>query len=122
MNPSQQNATDQTVNFFWLLTLLTLGVLVFWWLERSHVVAFIFFIRYYEIDLVKWILSGINYMGGWFHLSQISLSKLNYSQHFMSVVDKKNVTFPQINAISDEFGIWFRYPVMFILLGLAAFM
>ena len=54
MNPSQPNSsTDQTANFFWLLILLTIGVLVFWWLERRYIVAFIFSVRHYEIELIK---------------------------------------------------------------------
>ncbi|WP_423063608.1 type IVB secretion system coupling complex protein DotM/IcmP [Candidiatus Paracoxiella cheracis] len=122
MYPSQQNATDQTANFFWLLVLLTIGVLVAWWLEESVIVSFIFFIRHYEIELVKGVIAGANFVGGLFGLPHIAASKLDYWQHFMAVADKKTVTFPQIGAISDSFGRWFRFPVMAVLVGLAAFM
>lgn len=123
MNASQQNSsTDQTANFFWLLILLTIGVLVFWWLERSYIVAFIFSVRYYEIELIKLLIRGINVLAVWLHLPTISTSKLVMSQHFMATADKTKVTFPQVTYISDQVGNWFCYPVMLSLSGLAAFM
>ncbi len=122
MNPSQQNATDQTANFFWLLALLTMGAIVLWWLEERWIVAGIFFIRHYEIDLIQWIVSGINKLIAWINFPSIDLHKLNYWQHFMAVADKEKVTFPQVGSLSHAVGLWMRYPVMVILLGLAAWM
>ena len=121
-NPSQQNSTDQTANFFWLLILLTIGVLVFWWLERSYIVSFIFSVRHYEIELIKVVIRGINALAGWVHLPKISMARLNFSQYFMATADKAKVTFPQVNLISDQVGAWLRYPTMLILVALAAFM
>lgn len=89
MYPAQQNATDQTANFFWLLVLLTLGVLVFWWLERSYIVSAIFFVRHYEIDLIKGVLDGVNVGLGWLNLTSIDDHKLAFWQHFMATANKK---------------------------------
>ncbi len=50
MYPAQQNATDQTANFFWLLVLLTLGVLVFGGLSEA-----ILFQRYFLFVIMKLI-------------------------------------------------------------------
>lgn len=122
MYPAQQNATDQTANFFWLLVLITVGVLVAWWLGKSLIVSVIFVIRHYEIELIKGIIAGVNFVGGLVGFSHINTPKLTYWQHFMTVADKEKVVFPQVGAISSEFGRWFRYPVMVVLLGLAAFM
>lgn len=122
MYPAQQNATDQTANFFWLLVIITLGVLTVWWLEKSLVVAVIFFIRHYEMMVEKAVVDGVNFVGAWFGAPHMNTPRLDYWQHFMAVADKKKVLFPQITAISSEFGRWFRYPVMATLLGLAVFM
>ncbi|AIT64055.1 type IVB secretion system coupling complex protein DotM/IcmP [Coxiella burnetii] len=122
MYPAQQNATDQTANFFWLLVLLTLGVLVFWWLERSYIVSAIFFVRHYEIDLIKGVLDGVNVGLGWLNLTPIDDHKLAFWQHFMATANKKEVTFPQVGALSTDVGLWVRYPVILILLGLASWM
>jgi len=122
MYPSQQNATDQTANFFWLLVLFTIAILAVWWLEKSIVLSVIFYIRHYEIELVKHVISGINFLGSLLGLPAITTPKLDYWQHFMAVADKKKVIFPQVGAISNAFGHWFRYPVMGVLVGFAAFM
>src|SRR3990167_9220572 len=122
MYPAQQNATDQTANFFWLLALLTIGLLVFWWIEKLPIVAAIFFIRHYEIDLIQFVVNAINSMESWLHLPQMNAHSLTAIQHLMAHADKKNVTFPQVGAISDEVGKWMRYPVMVILFFLAVWM
>ncbi len=51
--------------------LLALGVLVFWWLERSYIVSAIFFVRHYEIDLIKGVLDRVNVGLGWLNLMPI---------------------------------------------------
>ena len=122
MYPSQQNATDQTANFFWLLVLLTLGVLVFWWLEAKYIVTFIFFMRHYEIELINGVITGINVIGGWLHLPAVNTINLTKIQSFMAIADKNKVMFQDVTLISDQVGLWLRYPVMFILVGLATFM
>lgn len=122
MYPAQQNATDQTANFFWLLAILAIGVLAFWWLEEKYIVSFIFFIRHYEIELIKGIVSVINIVLGWLHLAPMNMMRLDKIQNFMSTANTEKVLFPQVAAISDEVGLWLRYPVMFVLVGLGVFM
>lgn len=122
MYPAQQNATDQTANFFWLLVLLTIGVLVFWWLDKRYIVSAIFLVRHYEIEMIKGGLDGVNAVLGWMNLPGINEHKLVAWQHFMATADKRTVTFPKVGALSDEVGLWLRYPVILILIGLAAWM
>src|SRR3990167_8522140 len=122
MYPAQQNATDQTANFFWLLIILTIGALVFWWLEKSYIVRFIFFIRHYEIDLIQWTISGVNVVTSALHLPAINTSALSYWQQFMITADKEKILFPQVTSLSDAVGLWLRYPVMLVLLILAAYL
>lgn len=66
MYPAQKkNTTDQTANFFWLLVLLTIGVIIFGWLEKRYIIAGIFFIRHYEIELIKSVLDRFNVVLRW---------------------------------------------------------
>ena len=40
----------------------------------------------------------------------------------MATANKKEVTFPASGALSNDVGLWVRYPLILILLGLASWM
>jgi intracellular multiplication protein IcmP len=124
MNPSQQNATDQTANFFWLLVILTGAVLITWWLEKEIIVKIVFFVRHYEMYLIQAILSGVNTLASWLSLPTIDTTKLNFWQNFIATqqANSADITFKQVAALSDNVGVFLRYPVMVVLIGLGVWM
>lgn len=122
MYPSQQNATDQTANFFWLLVILAIIALAFWWFEKRYIVTAIFYIRNFELNFLKGIMFLVNTFADWFSLPQVDTNSFNHWQRFMIAADKSTIPFGQVAALSDEVGLWFRYPVIIVLLVLAAVM
>ena len=69
--PSQNPATDQSANFFWILIMIIGFGIIFWLLEKKDIITVLFYIRYYEIMAIYALIDPINKMGGWLHLPQL---------------------------------------------------
>jgi intracellular multiplication protein IcmP len=123
MNPAgQQNQTDQTANFFWLLAILAGAVLLIWFLEKRYVVAAIFHVRHYEMNLIQYIMYAYDCLAGWLSLPQFTTPQLNYWQHVILTTGNDEVVFGQVSEMSSNVGLWLRYPVMLILFCLGVWM
>lgn len=120
--PAQQNATDQTANFFWYLVILAVGAGVLWWVGGKYIVSTLFWVRHYEVDFINFILTLWNRLATELHWPTVNLTDLNLIQSFMSVTPATAVKFKQVTAISTVVGKWLRYPVIVILLVLATFL
>ncbi len=114
-----QNASDSTASFFWYVVLLTVAVILAWVFGKKYLVPPMFFIRVGEIHLIEWVLAGWNYIAGLIHLPLANLGRYEHIQHFMQTMDPKKVTMNQVNYISDQIGIMYRYPLALIILGMA---
>lgn len=112
MYPSQQNSTDQTANFFWLLAIISIGLIALWYCEKMIIVKTVFFIRHAEICFVQWIVLGIDYIAGLFHLPLLNDSRLALWQQVITHPNIKAISFADLSQQSDDVGTWFRYPVM----------
>jgi len=112
MYPSQQNSTDQTANFFWLLAIISIGLIVLWYCEKNIIVKVIFAIRHAEISFVQLLVLSIDYIARFFHMPVLDDSRLALWQKVISNPNIKAVTFADLSQQSDDLGMWFRYPVM----------
>jgi intracellular multiplication protein IcmP len=119
--PAQQNATDQTASFFWYITLIAAALILAWLFGRAYIVPFIFFIRGVEAELIKWTLEAWNGVASALGLSAIDLTPFDKMHQFMADTAAEKVKIKQVDIISLYIGEWLRYPVILILLGLAAF-
>ena len=73
MRSGNQNQTDQTANFFWMLVLAMIAGLAFWWFDQSAIVTFFFHFRGIEITLIKWFADAYTSMAQILHLPMPSL-------------------------------------------------
>ncbi len=121
MAAGQQQQTDQTANFFWLLCIICGSFIIFWWVDEKYIVAPIFFIRDVEIDVVRWLALLWTPVAKLLHLPLPNLDQLQALEEYTQQADPSQVGWEKFAAINAEFGRWARYPVMVILLGLAAF-
>src|SRR3990167_2527439 len=88
MNPGQQNpGADQSSNFFWLIALLFGVGLVIWWVGRQYVVIPFFWVRSFELDLIRWFSIYAGPIAHFLHLSVPSIREIDQLQHFMKVAD-----------------------------------
>jgi len=93
MYPSQQNSTDQTANFFWLLAIISIGLIVLWYCEKNIIVKVIFAIRHAEISFVQLLVLSIDYIARFFHMPVLDDSRLALWQKVISNPNIKAVTF-----------------------------
>lgn len=119
MYPAQQNATDQTTNFFWILVVIIGAFLLVWWLYRQWIVEPIFLIRYYECVLIKYAVDAWSRIASTLHLPVPSLLSINSVQHHILTTNTHGETFSNFAAVNSIVGRWVRYPAALILLCLA---
>ncbi len=121
MYPSQQNATDQTANFFWMLVILMIVALVFWWIDKKYIITFVFYLRGLEIELVKWFAIGYTKLAGWLHLPMPdTYHSLGWWQNFIAEhPDHSKMKFTVVTELSQDVGAWMRFPVVIILIIMA---
>lgn len=122
MNPSQQNATDQTANFFWVLAMLIGAMLLIWFFRPGWIVQPVFWVRIHEIDLMKDIFAMWNMVANMLHLSPLSTDNLSKIQLYMQISNPHDVTFKMFSQINAYLGHWVRWPVTLVLLGISAFL
>lgn len=121
MQAGGQQQTDQTANFFWLICILCGAAIIFWWVDKKYIVAPVFFIRDVEIDMVRWLTLLWLPIAQFLHLPAPNIDRLNAIKVYIQQANPSKVSWVKFAAINAEFGRWVRYPVMLILLGLAAF-
>lgn len=119
MRGQQQNATDQTANFFWVLVIIVAVFLITWWLARQWIVLPVYLVRYYEMDLVKYVLEAWASFANILHLPTPNTSELDVLQKYIMLANPKSVLFSDFTKLNVYVGNWVRYPSVFILFILA---
>ena len=119
MNPSQQNQTDQTANFFWMLVMIVGVMLLVWWLARQYVVIPVYALRHVEIDVIVWFASIWDPVAHFLHLPVIDVTNLQKLQSFMATSDPKVAEFKNFSLVNNYIGKWVRYPAALMLLILS---
>ncbi|HLD16990.1 MAG TPA: type IVB secretion system coupling complex protein DotM/IcmP [Coxiellaceae bacterium] len=113
--PPQNAPTDQTANFFWILIMLVIAGVVLWLLEKEKIITILFHIRYYEIVAIRWCATLINVAAASVHLPLLNLNSLTYWEHYMATTTWKEVTFQDVELLSNSIGLWLRFPVMAVM-------
>jgi len=120
MNPQgQQNPTDHTANFFWLLVLICLGFLAVWYFHPEWIVDPVYWVRLHEADLMILLSSGWDKIANFFGLSTTNTQELYQLKHMMQSAIPKKVTFNQFSSINAVMGDWIRWPTAVLLLVMA---
>lgn len=119
MYPAQQNATDQTANFFWFLVIIFGAVLIVWWLFRQWIIVPIYLFRYYELDLLKYSIDAWAAIAGFLHLPVPHLSNILTIQHHIVKTNASHETFANFAQVNSYVGKWTRYPAAVLLLILS---
>lgn len=123
MYQAQQNATDQTSNFFWLLAIIAGALLALWFFGRSWTVTPIYYARYYELSLIYHMVSGWNKLASsisFMHLPQGNLAEIASLKHYIFNSTPGNVSWAEFTSLNQEVGKWASYVLSPLLLILAA--
>lgn len=120
MYPAQQNATDQTANFFWVLCMIVGAGLLLWFFERTYIVTPIYWLRLQEIKGLLYVLNAWNNIAGLFHLPSSDLAFLHNAKSFLLTSDPATIDFARFSVVNTYIGKWMRYPTMVILLIMSA--
>ena len=121
MRQGQQNQSDPSTNFFWLLIIVFGAGILLWWKQKEHVVEIIFYIRIYEVYVVQVFVKFINEIAGLLHLPLINLTPLQDTVNYMSSATWANVSFENLSDASTEVGNWLKYPLAVCSCALAFF-
>ncbi|PIZ04169.1 MAG: phosphoesterase [Gammaproteobacteria bacterium CG_4_10_14_0_8_um_filter_38_16] len=120
MNPAgQQNQSDHTANFFWLICLFFGAIVIFWWVDEKYVVIPVFWLRIHEIDFVRFLAELWQPIAHLLHLPKPNFQELNSFQAYMQNTDPSKVDWNKFAAINADIGHWTRYPIIVIFLVLA---
>lgn len=122
MRQSGGQQADQTSNFFWILIGIMIVLMVAWVYGHQQITRFLFAIRHYELLILIQIVSYINVVAHWLHLPTINFQEANQLQHFIDNSDPATVSFDSVSFISTQIGMWLRYPIALILVGLGAYL
>jgi intracellular multiplication protein IcmP len=121
MNPSQQNSSDQTANFFWLLVIIFGAFMAVWFFARPWIVMPVFSIRMLEINALTHVASVWNPLAHWLHLPSLDTTPLLKIKHYIQTSAIKSVSVDDFGFINTYIGNWVRYPFGAILVLLALF-
>jgi intracellular multiplication protein IcmP len=116
-----QQQTDQTANFFWMISLICGVIIATWFLKREWIVIPVFYIRDLEIDFVEWLSIVWVPVAKFFHLPIPDVARLEALQVYIQSADPARVSWRTFSSINAEFGDWVRYPVIAVLLLLGGF-
>ena len=115
-----QGTSDQASNFFWLVGLIFGGGVAFWFFDSQYVVIPVFWIRVYEIDVMRFLGWLWAPAASFFHLDPPDFQQLDALQQYMLHAQPALVSWKKFAAINADLGHWTRYPIMLIFIGLAA--
>lgn len=115
MAQPQQNSTDQTANFFWLLVIICLAMFAVWFFKRQWFIIPIFWMRIAEVKLILWSAFGWDYLARWLPLPTIDVATLNRIQTYIFTVNPLNVDWDDFATINKTIGEIIRFPFMLIL-------
>lgn len=122
MRQGQQNPSDSSTNFFWVIVIIIGTGLIVWWFEKQYIVTGLFYIRIYEIFGVQTVMQVVNDLARVLHLPPVDLSSLTDALNYMSTAGWKEVGFDNVIELSDTVGNWLKYPFAFITAILALFL
>ena len=104
MAAAQQGSgqSDNSLGFFWVIVAILIALLLIWYNWSAYIVAFLFKIKLLEIACLKPFTSHADDIG-----------------HWIAQASPDNVTFKQVQSVSDWIGQMIRYPITVLLFGLA---
>lgn len=110
-----QSPSDQTTNFFWLLVLILLAGLSIWFFAREWFITPIFWVRLYEVELIKFVITNLSSVNNFLHIPLPSLDDLLKSQSYILQIEPDKVKWEDFVQVNTYVGNLVRFPVAFIL-------
>lgn len=124
MYQAQQNATDQTSNFFWLLAIITGALLAIWFFGRSWAVTPIYYARYYELSLIYYTVVGWNKLAALLHFPQTHVAQILSLKNYILNSNPHDVDWTSFSTLNHQVGKWASYflcPLMLVIAALSYF-
>jgi intracellular multiplication protein IcmP len=113
--PGQQNSSDQTANFFWLIVIIFGAVFAVWYFRRQWIVEPIFLMRVAEIHLMTYALMAWNFFAQKLNFPVFDFTQMEQAKHFIATMPVKTVSVENFSLINDYIGNLVRYPIAAIL-------
>ncbi len=113
---------DQTLNLFIYTFIAVVAVVMLWFVYEAVIVDIVFFIRRVEIDVILGVIYVVNWLTHWVHIKPINTVQLEHWHIYLQTAVVKDVKFHSIEQLSDYVGLWLRFPVAVILMGLSAWL
>ena len=114
MYPSQQNATDQTANFFWLIAIIAIVLVGIWWLASEWIVIPVYWLRYHELSFFQYVVTAWNKfatLGSFLHIPRLDPKPLaELKQYIVNVIPHEEV-FGDFSFLNLQIGLWLRWIV-----------
>lgn len=117
-----QGQTDQTANFFWLIVIIAGALIAFWWVDEKYIVGPIFWLRYYELEMIRLLAHGWAPVAKFLHITPPNIDRLDKLQQFVGSVDPAKVGWQDFAETNAFIGHWTRWPSIVLLLAGAVFM
>lgn len=116
---------DNSLDFLWVVVAFIIGIMLTWHYGKGHITQGICFVRFYEIEAIKyaifhWARFAVWLSGFGILLPVPDLSLLGIWQNF-TVTNRSPVQFSILMELSSSVGSYLRYPVIFILAVLTSF-
>ena len=103
----QQSGGDNALAPVWIMLLLFVTVGIIWYLGHARIVAFIFYINLLQAKFIHFFVGG---------------ALLSNEIYLMQTLDPSSVDWAQLVLLTELVGEYMRYPVVAILVLLAAFL
>ncbi len=127
MYPSQQNATDQTSNFFWLIAIIAGVLLAIWFFARQWFVVPVYYVRYWELSFFYYLVGLWNQVVAalpMLHLHYANPIEILKLKHDVMSADPHTVDWADFASLNTKIGGWARFglcPILLILSALSYF-
>src|SRR3990167_9814217 len=101
-----QQQTDQTANFFWLICIVFGVAIIFWWIDEKYIVIPTFWVRIYEIEVIRFLAYAWTPIANFLHLPAPDVQQLLALQHYMQHANPSQVNWTKFSAINAAVGDW----------------
>lgn len=119
-NPQDQ--TDQTANFFWMIAIVAIAIVLLWYFDEQLFVRPVFWLRYYELEAMRVLATWWTPVANLLHITPPDLKRLDELQQFVRDTPVDKVTWNQFANVNAYIGDWTRWPAIVVLMLGTAYM
>ncbi|MBN2689650.1 MAG: type IVB secretion system coupling complex protein DotM/IcmP [Gammaproteobacteria bacterium] len=116
--PGQQRE-EGSLDFVWMIVLVIVLVLAIWYFGGSYITEAVFYMKLYEIAMIKFVARIFNGFAYHLHIPTIDLSNLIAVEQFIHT-HTGSIQFKMLLKVDAIVGRFMRYPIILLLLLMAA--